>query len=115
MVTGGIIPLKSYGLMKAIQVEQQVNYLNIGNSNLKNIMELKIEKGIPIPARGLGRIPKYPEINEMEMGDSIAFPFEIERKICAFLSKKSKLFGVKFVSRARIENEKKVLRVWRVK
>lgn len=71
-------------------------------------MKLKVDKGIPIPpANSKGRV--YP-LDTMDVGDSFAVPLA---KSTSVLSMASRLRAKKFASRRLIENDTKVLRIWR--
>ena len=71
-------------------------------------MEVKIEKGIPLPERKKGqRSPKYP-LRALEVGDSFFAPIK-PAALATHARRESKATGAKFVVRA----EDKGSRVWR--
>jgi len=74
--------------------------------------EIKIEKGVPLPASGAGRPSKYPW-GDMEVGDSFfaeAKPESMHTQ-AAFAGRK---YGRRFTTRKRTENGVAGVRVWRV-
>lgn len=71
-------------------------------------MNYVIEKGIPLPSGGAGRIPKYP-FRSMEVGDSF-FSVEKSARVSACQWARREGSGVKFVT----AKEGNGLRIWRV-
>lgn len=68
--------------------------------------EIKIDKGIPIPAKGAGRNRKYP-FREMEIGDSI---FTEKLGTTSLIKNWESSTGFKFTTRS--ENNGR--RIWRI-
>lgn len=71
--------------------------------------KITIEKGIPIPNDGRGRIPKYPW-NEMEVGDSFFAAGMTTKELGSSLVGARKRTGKNFTSRT-VEGG---VRVWRI-
>jgi len=69
--------------------------------------ELKIDKGIPMPARSTGAAAVF---RKLEIGDSV-FSTEWNR---AGLSNQAKQVGIKITMRSVTEDGVKGVRVWRV-
>lgn len=80
-------------------------------------MEIKIEKNIPIPpVRRKGNGLYAEAARSMKVGDSFAVPVEKGKpfpslKVCA--DRATRGLGYKFVGRVVIENDVKVVRLWR--
>ena len=72
-------------------------------------MEIKIEKGIPIPAGQQGAPRKYP-FDEMEIGDSFLVAEEKIRSVRALASLAKKKNGMKVATR-KVDGG---FRVWRI-
>ncbi len=75
--------------------------------------KLVITKGLSIPDAkgGSGRIsPAMLAAKEMEVGDSIAIPYG--RK--AMAGNMARVSGFKFTQRTVIEEDQKMLRIWRI-
>ena len=84
-------------------------------------MEIKIDKGIPVPVSGVGRTGYTPEGRAMvllEAGDSFVFPSKNDESIEAARNRMqavaSRLKPKKFTSRIVEEDGVRVIRVWRV-
>lgn len=71
-------------------------------------MEIKIEKGVPIPEK---KKPKYP-FDEMETGDSFGVPVHMGYRVRIYLQRhKERTSGKEFITRT-VGDE---VRVWRTK
>jgi hypothetical protein len=77
-------------------------------------MEIKIEKGIPIPKK---RESKWSLFGQMNVGDSVFFPFTDESSSTSCTSSMtyySTKKGYKLTRRITIENGVRGIRVWRL-
>lgn len=73
-------------------------------------MAIKIDKNIPLPTRAANkpRAEKYPELRQLEVGDSFVAPIGVPA-LASHARRVAKDMGRKFVVRA----EDKGARVWR--
>lgn len=82
-------------------------------------MEIKIEKGVPIPELNQTRKP-YSELtktlSDMKVGDSFAVPVSDENlaTLQSKIRQSAKRAKIKITARRLTENKKEVLRVWRI-
>jgi len=86
---------------------------------------IKIDRGIPIPPRTVGRagntdgaVCKYPW-HEMEIGDSFVFPdggnvSRAQRMASTNLVVRHKMARSRFTTRTLTEDGRRVVRVWRI-
>lgn len=71
-------------------------------------MELKIDKGVPMPKPAWGKLSEL--CKSMEVGDSVFFPGRSSGSLAGSLVR----FGYKFAKRTVTENGVKGVRVWRI-
>lgn len=71
----------------------------------------RIEKGVPIPARGLRADSAFPFM-DMEIGDSIEVPADFAKKARAAAHGFAKREGIRLTCRAQPDGS---VRIWRVK
>jgi hypothetical protein len=71
-------------------------------------MTIKVEKGIPIPARGSNRGSTYP-YKQLEVGDSFYVKGKTAAKFSASAYNQARKAGIKVT----VRNEKDGVRVWR--
>ena len=81
---------------------------NAKDETAKKMGEIKIEHGIPIPAKRTGRSSIF---DEMEVGDSILCPHAKSNSIRAMASMAGARLGRKFTARKIADG----VRVWRIK
>lgn len=71
-------------------------------------MELKIEKGVPLPPKASAR-PRNAIYYRMEVGDSVLVPNRVHDRVASTVSYVAKTTGFKFATR-KVEGG---IRVWR--
>ena len=78
---------------------------------------VKFDRDIPIPPSGRGDKTKTAHrkiIEAMAVGDSYAWPLEVAAIIRTTASIVGRTLGRTYVTRQLVENEKHVVRVWRL-
>lgn len=81
--------------------------------------EIKIEKGVPLPVNKAFTKGRYVVLDLMEIGDSFRLPLTGRASMISAIRlyrKRDESTAIKkFITRAVVEDDVKVLRVWRIK